>query len=289
MDAMVPLHGGTSRKRLDNTRKTLRLDVAKVRERQHTGNQPVSGAMPVTVGDAAMRYLFIPVFLLLVPSRSYSQSDAPASERFAPANRSTAHATVVADPRTFTEVTVGAAHVCGLSSDGRVWCWGASNAGQTGAANRTAVAAPQLIDAGERRYVTVTAGAMHTCAVTSSARAECWGLAESGQLGSTRTPDDCVVFSCLSSPATVETGVRFETLAAGHAHTCAVADGRAWCWGKDDRGQLGIGMSGPSCRQSVCPLPTRIPDLPSVTAVVAGGGHSCALAATGEAWCWGDN
>jgi len=43
-------------------------------------------------------------------------------------------------------------------------------------------------------------------------------------------------------PTLLPTGVRFTTVSAGTAHSCAVtAEGRAYCWGGNQTGQLGIG------------------------------------------------
>ena len=72
-------------------------------------------------------------------------------------------------------------------------------------------------------------------------------------------------------------------MAAGGAHSCAVAGGGAWCWGSNGRRQLARE------RGAADPTPSRIEGLPpSVSAVAAGAQHTCAVAA-GEVWCWGRN
>jgi alpha-tubulin suppressor-like RCC1 family protein len=76
---------------------------------------------------------------------------------------------------------------------------------------------------------------------------------------------------------------------SGTTHTCAVADGAAWCWGDDTDGKLGNG-SAPSFG-----LATRVVgfsgsgQLTGVTQITAGGTHSCARLSNGEAKCWGGN
>ena len=75
------------------------------------------------------------------------------------------------------------------------------------------------------------------------------------------------------------------TLAVGGHHACRLlGDGRVFCWGRADAGQLGTGdtpISG-----------TAAPIAASgvfFTSVVAGGLHACALADDGVPWCWGQN
>lgn len=70
-------------------------------------------------------------------------------------------------------------------------------------------------------------------------------------------------------------------LAAGDAHTCAVINGSAWCWGANSSGQLGSG----SFEQARTPQQVRNLG-PRVSAMAAGFGHSCAVVA-GEVFCWG--
>ena len=73
-------------------------------------------------------------------------------------------------------------------------------------------------------------------------------------------------------------------IVTGGRHTCLLsADGRAYCWGGNDRGQLGTGGSG---RVS---SPTAIATAKRFTVVAPGLAHSCAIDADGAAWCWGEN
>ena len=73
-------------------------------------------------------------------------------------------------------------------------------------------------------------------------------------------------------------------IVTGGRHTCLLSsDGRAYCWGGNDRGQLGTGGSG---RVST---PTPIATAQRFTVVAPGLAHSCAIDADGAAWCWGEN
>ena len=75
------------------------------------------------------------------------------------------------------------------------------------------------------------------------------------------------------------------TVVAGGVHTCLVAaDGRAFCWGGNERGQIGNGGTLRTVVPSVVSQDVRF------GSIAAGLSHSCALArGSGVAWCWGDN
>ena len=72
-------------------------------------------------------------------------------------------------------------------------------------------------------------------------------------------------------------------IAAGGKHSCVVTGGRVYCWGANDKGQLGNGEGDSR-------------DTPDVIAgdidfaqVVAGIEHSCGLSRSSDAYCWGSN
>ena len=78
--------------------------------------------------------------------------------------------------------------------------------------------------------------------------------------------------------------VTFAGIAAGSAHTCAVASGdqAIWCWGGNDRGQIQPG-SGQGARML---QPVSVTG--TAAELAAGADHTCALA-DGQVTCWGRN
>jgi len=116
-------------------------------------------------------------------------------------------------------------------------------------------------------------------------RAYCWGINSSGQLGNATTTDSSVPVAV--NTAGVLAGKTVTAINAGGSHTCAVAEGRAYCWGNNAYGRLGnattTNSSVPVAVNTTGVLATR-----TVTAISAGGFHSCAVA-EGRAYCWGIN
>lgn len=129
----------------------------------------------------------------------------------------------------------------------------------------------------------ISAGGFHSCAVTSTGVPSCWGSNSFGRLGdgtSTASPTPVRVSSA---------GISFVSAHAGSfAHTCGVAtNGDAYCWGRNDEGQLGNATTTSST------TPVRVQGLTNPFAVVSpGNSHTCGLLAglsAGAAYCWGFN
>jgi alpha-tubulin suppressor-like RCC1 family protein len=75
-------------------------------------------------------------------------------------------------------------------------------------------------------------------------------------------------------------------LGGGARFNCAVyGNGRVFCWGADEVGELGRGAVGPSS-----PNPTPVVGLPAASRISAGiGDHECAIVTRGRLYCWGSN
>jgi len=189
-------------------------------------------------------------------------------------------------------VTSGTEHGCGLDPDGRAYCWGSNRLGQLGddsdAPDRSGIRGMVAV-ASREKFIAISAGANHTCALTRAGAAHCWGLNLTGELGQAIVANECGGFACSRRPVRVETGIRFDTISAGFGHTCALSHGRAFCWGRNDRGQLGASRSDDSCDGIGCNIsPVRVAGIDRFTWISAGGDHTCGVA-DGVAYCWGSN
>lgn len=93
---------------------------------------------------------------------------------------------------TFATLTAGANHACAATSGGATYCWGDNFYGQLGTGTSTGSSNSQLLVAtavsgGPFAFTTLAAGFSHTCALTGSGAAYCWGDDEVGQLGNGST------------------------------------------------------------------------------------------------------
>lgn len=144
--------------------------------------------------------------------------------------------------KTVTELGLGASSSCAIA-DGQAFCWGYNGyytlgIGQYG--DRfvpVAVTASQLTD---KSLQSVTGGFAFHCLLADE-QPFCWGKNDYGENGNGTNADQ-------STPrATVVNGVvssrPFEIVSAGYNHTCGLAEGRAFCWGRNTNGQLGNGTT----------------------------------------------
>ena len=186
----------------------------------------------------------------------------------------------------FTQLAAGGAHTCGLTADGTAWCWGRNEHGQLGDNSLSARDAPVPV-ATALKFASLDAGAAHTCGLTAGGAAHCWGYNDRGQLGDGTTFDR-------DEPALVTGSHVFQQLVAGgfsRGHTCGLAGTALYCWGDNERGQLGNGSGGFGAEDlTPHPDPALVPGGIAFAAVTAGlGRHTCALTEGDDALCWGEN
>ncbi len=140
---------------------------------------------------------------------------------------------------------------------------------------------------GASTAVAVTAADRFACAIKSGGAAYCWGYGAQGQLGngttsSSSTPtgvSGSLSFSTISASATYPTATQY---VMGEA--CAIAaSGTAYCWGSDQFGQLGNGLSSASS------VPTTVSGGLVLSSVSVGEDHACGVTTTGSGYCWGRN
>jgi alpha-tubulin suppressor-like RCC1 family protein len=140
-------------------------------------------------------------------------------------------------------------------------------------------ATSQRAETSGRRWLQVSAGSSHTCALATDGRAYCWGANTDGQLGTGALGDTAL------APASVAGGLRFIQIGTGAYHSCGITVGaEGYCWGDNRYGQLG---SGTAVRHS--PVPILIAGGLRLTQINGGFRHGCAITTAGEAYCWGDN
>ncbi|MEI7441268.1 MAG: hypothetical protein WCK43_06510, partial [bacterium] len=196
--------------------------------------------------------------------------------------------TLISIPGSATQISAGHSHSCALTSTGDIWCWGNNSNRQLGNPSKTTSISrdPVIVvhggqmEAGEK-FKYVSAGSLHTCAITTKDDIFCWGARHNGALGITEATanvtnpslrisvtenGEVVKFKSVSAGGTI---VNFEgtgedregdTIATSQSetpfnqHTCAISlQGKVYCWGKNKNLQLGINNSEPPPEQISTP------------------------------------
>ena len=123
----------------------------------------------------------------------------------------------------------------------------------------------------------VGAGSIHTCGLTVTGNAYCWGFNDFGQLGDGSTTGSL-------TPVLVSGGIRFSSISTKGGHTCGVTSmGDAYCWGENFRGQLGDGTTINRL------TPVLVSGGLSFASVSTAYSETCGVTTAGDAYCWGEN
>ena len=141
------------------------------------------------------------------------------------------------DDAQFTQITAGKYHACGLQADGTALCWGSNVWGSL------------EIPGGNLTLSQISAGLNFNCGLRQDGAITCWGQNDVGQ----------------ASPR----NGRFDEVAAGRAHACALADGALTCWG------AGFPDGGET-----------IQGIPPLSDIQTGAGFTCGLTPDADMACW---
>jgi alpha-tubulin suppressor-like RCC1 family protein len=153
--------------------------------------------------------------------------------------------TAVQGGHTFRQIAAGAAHTCGVTTAGEVWCWGSNGYGNLGTDDPVGTCngflcsvTPVRVESG-LSFVEVTSGQFHSCARTAEGEVWCWGREwQVGRGSSVAGSTPCASnpqINCLYTPVRVQSSERFVQVAAARESTCAIARAtrKVYCWGSD--------------------------------------------------------
>lgn len=181
-------------------------------------------------------------------------------------------------PGTFGLVAGGFRYTCGLLGSGAAYCWGFNGSLQlgSGAANDRDTL-PRAV-AGGLTFTRIDAAEGHTCGITTTGDAYCWGASTDGALGTSTV-------QTTPNPVPVDGGLKLRAITLGRTHTCGLTtSGAAYCWGSN-----GFGTLGRDTAVAQVETPVPVAGGHTFTAIAAGDSHTCAIAVGGAAYCWGSN
>lgn len=192
----------------------------------------------------------------------------------------------------FKQIDSGASAVCGVTTTGGVYCWGAPEENLFITKDKLV---PKAVTGLASGVASITVGDSHACALMTNGGLKCWGKNDVGQLGS----GDNTAQTTPVDVAGLTSGVK--SVSAGYRHTCAVlTSGALKCWGGSWHGAAGSELSGPGYFiASNVPLvvggltinsnvPRTVPGLESgVKDVDTSGERTCVVMQSGSVKCWG--
>lgn len=144
-------------------------------------------------------------------------------------------------------VVTSGLHTLAVTTAGELYAWGSNSHGQCGLpasdnadAPANVILTPQLVELPTASRVKhIACGWRHTVIVTSSDELYVFGDNSSGQLGLAHTSNTICTPTRLLLPLPATAHV--VSIATGWQHTiCVTADGCAYSWGKNNKGQLGV-------------------------------------------------
>ncbi|HEY5218294.1 MAG TPA: hypothetical protein VIJ16_00735, partial [Gemmatimonadaceae bacterium] len=128
-----------------------------------------------------------------------------------------------------------------------------------------------------RQYIAVAAATSMDCGIAVGGNAYCWG---SGYLGNGVLDPQ---YYEADTPIAVVGGHTFTSISAALSACAITTDRLAYCWGPPQAGNFGDGSD--TARN----VPTEIQGGLVLKAVDVHRVHACAMALSGQPYCWGDN
>ncbi|MCE9574879.1 MAG: tandem-95 repeat protein [Deltaproteobacteria bacterium] len=179
----------------------------------------------------------------------------------------------------WASVAVGSYHTCATRTDGTLWCWGGNTWGEVGTGNTTDVLVPTQVGTATN-WGQVSADIGLTCGRQTNGTLWCWGSNYYGTVGDGTNGSGTDRYT----PVQIGNLTTWAAVSAGFYHSCAIrTDGTIWCWGLNDKGQLGDNTT------TLRNAPTQVGTSTAWASVDAGGSHSCGRRTNGTVWCWGSN
>lgn len=192
-------------------------------------------------------------------------------------------------------VSAGGSFTCATTTTGNVYCWGNDSYAQLGRdGNGGYIAYPVSVVTASATPLTgiskVSSGDYHSCALTTSGSAYCWGNAAAGQLGFGYTTSGfrqvAVQVRGIAGDGNISGLTEIET---GGYHSCGLMTGGSMaCWGWGTFGQTGNDANAHQWYPAQVLNPAGTAPITGVTSMAGGEFFTCGVTSSGT-YCWGQN
>lgn len=195
----------------------------------------------------------------------------------------------------FAAIAHGRYYACGLDMQGKAYCWGNNEYGKLGdgfiAADGKSQSPVAVNTSGVLNGKTLTkisTKAYHACTLDTDGKAYCWGRNDRGQFGNGTIGEN----TSSNVPVAVDTsgvlsGKFLVDINASNGITCALdVDGKAYCWGLNNKRQLGNGNN----TNSNVPVAVNLGGIlagKTIKEICAFDQSTCVLDVDGQVYCWG--
>jgi alpha-tubulin suppressor-like RCC1 family protein len=201
----------------------------------------------------------------------------------------------------FKKVSSGGTHSCGVTGEGKLYCWGQNAQGQLGNNSTIQSNIPTPVDVSgvlaSKTIVDVKAGLYHTIALDNDGKIYSWGYNAYGQLGNNTVvnslaPIDISSFGALAGKIIAKIaagGVTSDYSGAHYSQSAAIdSNGRLYVWGYNANGQVGdnttVQRNVPTAVYADGALNGK-----TLKDVDVSGLHTIALDSNGQVYTWGYN
>jgi len=202
---------------------------------------------------------------------------------------------IVLNPgETISQVSLGSSHSAALTSNGRLFMWGANYDGQLGDGTTidkfipTEITSSFILTSADK-IIQVSLGNSHSSALSTNGQIFTWGKNFYGQLGDGTTTEKFVPTK-ITSQFSLTSGDKIIQVSLGYSFSTALTtNGQLFMWGANYDGQLG---DNTSVNKSV---PTKITNQfnlgigDKIIQVSLGDSYSSAITLNGSLFIWGDN
>lgn len=190
----------------------------------------------------------------------------------------------------FTQISSGRGYTCGITQEGKVYCWGSNHSGNLGVGEPGTYRTPTQIKGmnPDTEFVHISSSQARTCAVTKKGKGYCWGL-RGGSLGNGTTENS-------STPTSVAGDIEFAQIEAGEFMSCGLdTNGTVYCWGQNIAYDPDYAQENGKCVDNSpyhrCTpefkTPQRVPNAPSFTQIDMAGQAICGITSGKHIQCWG--